>query len=354
MIDHVDPKINTADYPHAKFFIPNLVARNKGEYEKIAENFLARHSGENTLTPPARIFTNGSGDEIYCTPELFDLVVTLKAHMHDIDFLLPPGRATTNITGLVCALSVFRTGDLFAMGEVAYCATESLTSDWGSYNRTRFAYHEDGNLAYMVGSPYIENGRYKVDSRGYSFKTSADVGKIAKIAKKFLRSYSPIDCGYALTEEYKKIPTAELMTTRKKFTDLELQMRQGSGLRHRIVCTLSDIVSGVTNTVSDSEVAQYVSDYKQVIDEFNACRGREVNATFVMLARNGSIVTIPFKAENCSSPMRATQNPTVYESTDAAPETILSAAATLDMLEAKEYLPEVGIRVSDRAYWLEL
>jgi hypothetical protein len=360
MTSYIKPSIANKYYAHHKFFIPALKSENEQKFEELNNRYNDRYSElllENPNTPRASVYTTGEGYAIPCTPELFDLVTAIKQSMPDVDFTLPPnGRFSSFDSGLVYALAMYRPGDIFALGEVGYYQVSSLKDIWQGYSRwDRWGNRSsEAVCAYMVCSPFIDNTRYKEESRGASFKTAKTVEKAVLNAKKSMRSYSPVDSGHALSGVIRDVHVNVVSKASKVFSTISSSIKYDTKMQGNIIKTLHDIVTGHTDKVVNSDVSNYVLEYMKAFNTETECAAREVKATFVMLSRAGEVITVPFHAVNSSVQMQATEAPTVYKSVDTAPESVLGATAVLDMLPMGEYLADVGIRAGDRAYWVEL
>ena len=167
------PYFNNHTYRHSSYLINHAKARSEKAYPRVME---AHAYGLNLpegskISSHASVYTNELGQDIPCNTELYVFIMELKKYIPDADFLLPQRDYLSKRGNVVTSLVVYRPGDIFALGEIGYYEPTPLKESWGSSSEGLWQdYNMSNDEVYVVCSPYIDNARYREDSKGSACK----------------------------------------------------------------------------------------------------------------------------------------------------------------------------------------
>lgn len=234
------------------------------------------------------------------------------------------------------AIAVFLPGDEYVLG---YIGTSS---------------NSKGQRVYMVCARGIRNDKYNTNNDKYHSQVSTNMDKAIKTAKTHLRSYSPIEAVnmdmYNVTE---KVRSAK---------------GNASGT---IMSARYDVVSqsGAADAVLDELVHMYNSGYQFVDLKLKERVGTYINAKAEHEAQANSAVhmyavkvRVVDGVQKCTVTTimdahnrRQVSNDALVETMDMSdlPENIAGGIAVLTMAERGTYIPGVGIRTSETAFFVE-
>lgn len=355
------PTVDLDHYKHSWYFVPSAIKNSTGSYENVlrihGSHFNIHPEATDKINSGTYTYVNQLEQVIPCSDGLYRFITELKKHMPDLDFLIPKYSMMSPDGAVVVSLIAYRPGDTFALGEVGqYDPAGELKKRWDSmYGSYVVGGKELSGTAYVVCSPFIGNTRYRETSRGAFFKTAKNIETAVSNAKKYLRSYSPLDTGYVLRKVFVRKIRETFAPFSNQVKEVYNQFKWQDGLIDKMVKSLHAIQTGQSDVIMDSEVAELVTKYEDAKRKLVEASGRAIRTKFVMVNRANAVTVTPFiTAEVGTEHMRATGETVVYQVASEVPEELQGATAMLNMVNTGEYVEGVGMRVSDRAYWVEV
>jgi hypothetical protein len=196
--------------------------------------------------------------------------------------------------------------------------------------------HNSKNVVeFCVESKDINNEKYSSGSGGYNTRKSKDVAKALKVALKFL-----------IAPDYEAI---EARCNGMLHTSIEnLRDPARSKLYNKLSINRSDLAHEMQNMIALGYVPATTS-FKAAVDllategaELRRMENYKPRACFVWV--RDSSLSYKFTDDHA--------DPTVCTSMDQVPELIRNKLAVLQIAQVGEAIADVGVRVSDKTYWV--
>jgi len=337
----------TYTYNHSSMVVDRVISK----FEDWNETWGAHNTISAVPAHPDCIYTNRRGHEIWCSPELYSFITEVKKAIPNIEFTGVGSRVVTQYNHVAETRAAYHTtvaayfeGDVYALGVIAYSTTKYLTENGGGYHASA----GDEFKKYVVESPYIHNRRYSSNSSWRCAHTSDKLDKALVYAKKFLRSYAPLDV----------LKVSEGAAEDKLSTTL---VRQQSELyrmqRDELNTYLLDMARAVHVLANGGDVASCDSYTLNLVEKYMA-KHEEVTKesskvkpiTCVVLRRDNSVFTVDHTIKDRN--ITRIGDVVSVSSTDQLPSNIQGAVAVMSMLNVGEVLDEVGFKQHDRIYWV--
>lgn len=326
-------------FKHDELWFPRVKAkadRVRGAFESISSDF-----------PPEslRLYKSKAGYTFLLQKELYDLVGAIEQAMPGVDFSIEDYsvlRADDKTYYYADALFVYREGEPYAMGIIHHKHT-----NWLKLGRNRVC--DEDERAYIIQSPWISNKAYAPRAEGYNAYVTKKMDVALGHVKKYLRSYSPVDVAYLSSRKF----------TRHVYTPISREVEKKDNMAREIHNKALDVAKELQRVVSqgvdggDVALREKVANYfkqQEVVAEMTA---RIVVGHLVMLRPNGTVSITETSGQYPTAELKTVDKITVYESTDALPETVQYALASLSMLDHGAYVEGIGTAVTERLYWLE-
>jgi len=333
----------TTQYDHYRAWLDESIERSEvcTEYSNAHIKDIDKEGYESRKD----LYVNELGHEMWCKPELLAFMLEVRKAMPGVDFLTRSGWYDSRANRIE-RVSVYRKGDNFTMGALGFELTNGL-SKRGSYR----SYDNNGELLkcqYIVQSPYIDNPKYSFTSEGSFSRVASSVAGALKNAKKYLRSYAPLDLAMLAAKDYRS-------TSYKRRRAIEVEI--GEALRglpspallveeiHRLANEGGSVHQNVSLHHSAKEYMVLQGRYKEIMNS-------STPVAFVSIGTQGDVHVIGRDVQLSGSDKWGMIYR--YASTNDLPEEILGAVSVLSMMGKGKGVDEVGIKISNTLYWVEL
>jgi hypothetical protein len=324
---------NRVEYGFKKTWLP--LAENKSR-RWCAENPIEKSSN----LDPEKVYTNSYGHTFICLKELRAFMDEVKAAMPSVDFLMDGFSWVNNIVG-VESVGVYREGDPMLLGKLHYRSAVFLKGPGARSNLDRM---------YIVESPFIKNGAYSEASLGrHAFITSKLDNAVVR-AKKFLRALSPIDVAFLTSDEYVHKAQRVVRDQAAKVRSVEYDLRNCSlALAKELYRLHTNDNSVEPNTTVQDLVTAYIAE-KTLCLQMEA---RPVVGYLVMARPSGAVTIVKNSGKFDDERLYESDNPQTYDSVEDLPESVRYAVASLSMLDNSTYVESIGLKMTDKVFWLE-
>ena len=287
---------------------------------------------------------NDDGREIVVPPCLHDMATQVREAMPFVQFYIEDTEYDYHLgSAVVSELNVYRPGDVLCMGRIAYGHT-------GMYSGRRVAYNNTRVNNYMVYSPFIENKKYRESSNAFFMRASKDLSAAVKTAKKYLRPLSPVDVAYAYKDVIQDKVSRKVQQFMYKANGHEYDLNRHTGDMAELI---KDLIAKRVDRIHNSELEKLIHEYAESKKEFDLEANKPHRFTFVLVRHDGTVSTLEFGANKISDGVSCTSTEvSTYYSADEIPEEVQSAVATISVLEDKDFVEGLGMKLNDSVYWI--
>jgi hypothetical protein len=330
-------------YPHHKARLNASIERSKENSEYY--NAHIKDVDKEGYESRKDLYVNELGHELWCKPELLEFMLEVRKALSGVDFIMqgPWFDRSTNRTERV---SVYRKGDNFTMGAIGFEPTNGL-SNKGGYRK----YGDDGRLLkcqYIVQSPHIDNPKYSFTSEGSFSRVARSVDGALKNAKKYLRSYTPLDLARLTDKDYRPTPY-------KRGREIEVEIGEvlrGLPSAASLIEEIHRLANEGGSVHRNAALHRSAKEYMDLQARYTEVRNSITPVAFVAIGTQGDVHVIgrniqPLGPDTWGMIYR-------YASTNDLPEELLGAVSVLSMMDSGKSVEEVGMKVSDTLYWVEL
>jgi hypothetical protein len=330
-------------YPHHRAWLDESIERSEDGTEYL--NAHIKDTDKEGYESRKDLYVNELGHEMWCKPELLALMLEVRKAMPGVDFLTQNGWFD-NRANRVERVSVYRKGDNFTMGVLAFEPTNSL-SKRGGYR----SYDNNGELLkcqYIVQSPHIDNPKYSFTSLGSFSRVASSVAGALKNAKKYLRSYAPLDLARLADKDYR--PTSY---KRRRAIEVEIgEALRGLPSAALLVEEIHRLANEGGSVHQNAALHRSAKEFMEIQTRYNEVMNSSTPVAFVVIGAQGDVHVVgrdvqPSGSDKWGMIYR-------YASTNDLPEEILGAVSVLSMMGKGKSVDEVGIKISDTLYWVEL
>lgn len=208
-------------------------------------------------------------------------------------------------------------------------------------------------LTYGIYSRKISNPKFSHGRDQHNMVMSKDLKKAVKHAKTYLTPYSTRELAEAFYEPMSDNSQNSLNHAKRQLFDTLDPVRNNNKL---IVAELLNLMSqGATFVTREfQEVAKTLKDRVEIYHEQER---RQVDALFVRVYNIGedpyADVQVAYNVRQNSFARKALDNQTMTYKMSELPEDIAHAVASLSILNNKQYVTHVGMKIDERHFWVE-
>lgn len=330
-------------YPHNRAWVHDNIEGS----DRVCEHFNAyiKDSDKEGYESRKDLYVNELGHEIWCKPELLGFMLEVRKAMSGVDFLAASGGFDGRANRME-RVWVYRKGDNFTMGMLGFEPTNRLAS-----RRSARTYDNNGDPIkprYIVQSPYIRNPKYSFTSEGSYSRAASSVAGALKNAKKYLRSYAPLDLAVLTADGYR--PTSQ---KRRRSIEVEIgEALRGLPSAPSLVEEIHRLANEGGSVHQNAALHRSVKEFMEIQARYNEVMNSSNPVAFVAIDAKGDVHVIgrdiPPSGEDTWGMIYR------YASTNDLPEDILGAVSVLSMMGKGKSVDEVGTKISDTLYWIEL
>jgi hypothetical protein len=207
-------------------------------------------------------------------------------------------------------------------------------------------YDGDGRRVYKITSRLIENEKYAVHNQYYRTKTTTDLKKVVKMLREYAKPYSAAEIAQRYNnDEPSASYEAWVHSPRDQFNNLVHRLHS-TDIAEEIVYLRS-----VGVQFRSEKFTQIASTGIELYEESNRRRATKVAIMMVYMQPDNSVVvaTSHEMNERVMSPGSWT-----YSSLEEAPSCVQQQVAMLRMCDSGSYIPEVGRKVKDTVFWIQV
>jgi hypothetical protein len=213
-----------------------------------------------------------------------------------------------------------------------------------------FSATKSGKPTYVVHSRKIRNPKFREGRDQFHMVMTLDIKKAIINAKKYLIPFSTKELATYSYESMVSNAQTALTHAHSQMTRTLDPISYAKDLWIKELLNLKN--QGVTF------VSQQFQDIMKVLPErvdiYNEEITKKVYGLFVRLYNVGEDTYIDVQhAENLRDSSRSLDSATQTFPMSSAPQDILGSVATLAILEPKQYVTNVGMKVDDKHYWIE-
>jgi hypothetical protein len=225
------------------------------------------------------------------------------------------------------------------------CPYEIGRIGFGDFSATK-----SGKPTYVVYSRKIQNSKFREGRDQFNMVMTLDVKKAITNAKKYLTPFSTKELATYSCENIASMASTALSHARNQMINTLDPINYAKELWIKELLNLRE--QGVTF------VTQQFHDIMKVLPErvdiYNEEKDKKVYGLFVRLYNIGEDTYIDVQRVNDLRNKSVSFAPDMQTfSMSSAPQDILGGVATLAILEPKQYVTNVGMKVDEKHYWIE-
>lgn len=252
----------------------------------------------------------------------------------------------------------------FRRVQVSRFPIEVVTNESVDFRRIRFVdsrfpsegWHRDKNLAvlefyerddkgriiYKLASRLIQNEKYAAYNDDHFTKSTTDPKKMFKYLREYVKPYTALE-----------------VATRTRMTAKDAHQTWADEAWHKF--------RSITSGIGSSDIAKEVMYLKSIGVEFHTEKFRKVAEEGVeAFAEHRRRQNTPFSdvhvffnpdesvMVSCMTEGALDAGTSTYERFDEVPPAIQQQVAMLRLMDAKTFIPEVGMRMTDREFWVQV
>ena len=218
-----------------------------------------------------------------------------------------------------------------------------------------FMTQEVGDDKYAVASRHITNDKYATYQDQHHMKTTVNLNTAVRNAKRFLRSWSPIELLRANLRDACNESQQSLSDTsskvRNQMRDLFDQDRPAGG---KMLAELRNLVTS-GHVFLDAKFAEDLTLMFITLDEARALRDKPVHMYFVSVTNVRGQQTFTVGAvDNVNKGHFSADVDNNFEryTVDTIPEDIMGKLSVLSMVDAETYVDDVGYRADEGLFYV--
>lgn len=194
------------------------------------------------------------------------------------------------------------------------------------------------NPVYKVYSRLIQNDRYSTYNDDYHTKSTTDVRKLAKILKECVKPFTAMEIT-SRTAEFAREAFG-------KWKD-DPKLEYVNALRNMYADDYMEIFNKLLAQGIAPVTPKHEAIYQNAIPAYNECQERKnkFSERIHVFINPDSTVQI--------TKMMAEKETHLYDSFDSVPENIRQQVAMLQISEEKQYVGNVGVKMSNTEFWVD-
>jgi len=315
-------------YEHAKYTVARI--------EHHTQQFIARMAGE------VRTYNEGDPvptivDGLPLTLKCAQMVKAVREFMPDVKIGLGgSGGDYSNYENGLASVFVYREGDVYGMGRIGF-RDVAVTG----YKHHFFVYSR------KISNTKVNPGRWQ-----YFTKSSEDMGKALKHAKKFLIPYSPTEVAGKTADDF-----AETLARQRRVAHSNMRSMWRDMINDNEVDLLAEIKHLIKagHQFLKPKFAERVAAYLTSEGAYTQEAERRLDAYFMNI---GETTTEIVEYENMVqgdgySNINTTPKSTSVVATQDIPFDLQMKIASLQVAEPMHYIEDLGMRVGDRTFWVQ-
>ena len=331
-------------YEHNKAWVDDNIDRSEGA-STYSDAHIKDVDGEG-YESRKDLYVNDLGHNLWCKPELLELMLEVRKAIPGVDFLVHSGCFDAR-ANRINRVSVYRKGDNLTMGTLSFSTTYSLSG--GRISRTHDNKGQPLKQYYIVQSPYIDNPKYRFTSDGSFSRVASSVAGALKNAKKYLRSYTPLNLAVLTAPDFRP-------TSYKRRITIEIEIGEvlrGLPPTSRLVEEIYRLANEGGSMHQNAALHRGVKEYMDLQAQYEEVTGRLIPTAFVVIGAQGDAHVLGLHISP-SGGMDTWGMIYRYASTNDLPDELLGAVSVLSMMDKRKSVDGVGRKVSDTLYWVEL
>ncbi|NBW14266.1 MAG: hypothetical protein EBR82_40340 [Caulobacteraceae bacterium] len=274
------------------------------------------------------------------SPELLKYMTAVQKQFRGVEFYVMVSSQTSWNSQLALSqryvdVVVAYPDDEYALGRIGY----------GDYNRG-----ESTDNKFMVYSRTIKNERYAINNSQYNMLLTADMTRAIKNAAANLRRYKPQELGELTSDDFYYKAIAKQQDAHNDEQDTFARVMDSKLLIAELL-----YLNRNNHAFQSSLLGEHVANWASAWEAKNEETQRTIPCVFVQIHMQGdeqwaSIMEIP----NIKNRYWEKGTPVSRMKTSELPENIMGKLSVLSLLQKKEYVSSVGMRVGETAFWIEV
>lgn len=328
--------------------INDLIKKSAERIETVKDAADERY----TLADDVVMLNNAFGQTIPCSSAMYEFAMQVKKALPKVEFLADPVWYVSNmrITGFQSLRMVYP-DEAYELGAIMFTDPKILT-DGLRYAPNRWRTLDESKFKYVVMTPHIENFQYSDTSVGFHSKVTSKLETAIKLAKKFVRPHTPTDMFRIQSLKYPSHSAKSMDAASRAFTDARAAVCD-AGVLSALVDTVMSVLKGTEVSLPNMRITELVNDFATKRDEWRQVRDTPLNVDFLVLRADNSVAVISGSATNRQDTPRSSGTMRVYPNAESLPDEVKYKLAVLSMDGDGSYVEEVGIKTSDRTFWVE-
>jgi hypothetical protein len=213
-----------------------------------------------------------------------------------------------------------------------------------------FSANRNGNSTYVVYSRKIQNSKFREGRDQFNMVMTSDVKKAITNVKKYLVPFSTKELATYSCDSIASMASMALKHARDQMTNTLNPINYAKELWIKELLNLKS--QGVTFVTHEFHDIMKV--LPERVDIYNEEKDKKVYGLFVRLYNIGEDTYLDVQRVNDLRGASVSFAPDMQTfSMSSAPQDILGGVATLAILEPKQYVTNVGMKVDEKHYWIE-
>lgn len=202
---------------------------------------------------------------------------------------------------------------------------------------------------FFVYARGIKNDKFNAVRDQYNMSMSGDMKRALDAAKKYLRPYSPIECARMTFDDFRHKVTAADNQYAYASDSARGLVVHSSALRNELFAML---MAG--HQFADPTLHANITNWKKEFDTMTKVAEKQAHGFYVQITVSGEkqsfeVIEVFDIKKGQNSVNLVVKN----YGADDLPEEFSEKIATLMMVNAMQYIEGVGMRTSDKAFWIE-
>jgi len=272
-------------------------------------------------------------EDIYMRKPLADFCAEIRRTNKHVKFGLANKKrwAFANGTPRTTHVWLYYDGDQYAVGRISVPQNP----------------HDE--VKYMTYAPAISNERYRGGGEEYHTLSSTQLSRAMKNVRTYLRRYSPQDVANISASTFMDNVSSRNYDFNSKVRDVKYKVVDDIALHRELKHLLN-----IGHQFVDSRYREHIEAYFSLLEEVQERATRAVHGLHVTLSEStGQQVWTVVRANDMKQYISLTSDTPVetYVGEDV-PADIMEKVASLSLLDDRQYVEGLGMKVSNTEYWV--
>jgi hypothetical protein len=236
-----------------------------------------------------------------------------------------------------------------------YVYMDSMPFILGAVGYGDFSQSRNGDKTYMVYSRKISNAKYNGFNDQYHMTLSTAINKAVKNASKFIVPYTNVEIASVYFDDVSDKITTNVNNAREAFYDTVHSIKHNQSL-------LAEEMLHLTKSGVQFKDPIFVEMANKIVDRYDRhtfYQLRKVDVTFVCFKQGNTTTITTMDVNNITKTNvfshnfdKKAENINTY-TMETLPEELSSKVAVLNILNDKQYVEDVGMKINNNTFWIE-